>query len=129
MLGYIASRLLYLVAVTIVVSLVIFLMMHALPGGPFDNGKQPLSEAARANIARMYGLDRPLWEQYVRFIWSAAHLDFGYSYQRPGQTVADVIAQTWPISAFLGAMGSTLGIAVGLPLGLIAAVRRNTWVD
>jgi ABC-type dipeptide/oligopeptide/nickel transport system permease component len=129
MLRYVASRLLYLTAVTIVVSLIIFLMMHALPGGPFDNGKQPLSAAARENIARMYGLDRPLWEQYVRFIWSALHLDFGYSYQRPSQTVAEVIGQTWPISAFLGFMGTGLGVAVGLPLGLIAAVRRNTWVD
>jgi ABC-type dipeptide/oligopeptide/nickel transport system permease component len=129
MLRYIASRLLYLMAVTIVVSLIVFLMMHALPGGPFDNGKQPLSAAARENIARMYGLDRPLWEQYVRFIWSALHLDFGYSYQRPSQTVAEVIGQTWPISAFLGAMGTGLGVAVGLPLGLFAAVRRNTWVD
>jgi ABC-type dipeptide/oligopeptide/nickel transport system permease component len=129
MLRYILSRLVYLFAVTIVVSLIIFLMMHALPGGPFDNGKQPLSAAARANIARMYGLDRPLWEQYVRFIWSAVHLDFGYSYQRPSQTVAGVIGETWPISAFLGAMGTALGVVVGLPLGLVAAVRRNTWAD
>src|ERR1700730_3811402 len=106
MLAYIVSRVVYLFVVTIVVSLVIFLMMHALPGGPFDNGKQPLSEAARANLAHMYGLDRPLWEQYLRFLWSALHLDFGYSYQRPSETVADLIGRTWPISAFLGGMGT-----------------------
>jgi ABC-type dipeptide/oligopeptide/nickel transport system permease component len=129
MVRYIVTRLIYLIAITAVVSLIIFLMMHALPGGPFDNGKQPLSAAARANVARMYGLDRPIWEQYLRFAWSAAHFDFGYSYQRPGQTVGEVIGQTWPISALLGAMGTALGILVGLPLGLIAAVRRNTWVD
>jgi ABC-type dipeptide/oligopeptide/nickel transport system permease component len=129
MLRYIIGRLVYLFGVTLVVSLVIFLMMHALPGGPFDNGKQPLSAAARETIARMYGLDRPLWEQYARFIWNALHFDFGYSYQRPGETVAAVIGQTWPISAFLGAMGTGLGVLIGLPLGLIAAVRRNSWVD
>jgi len=129
MLAYIVSRLVYLFAVTIVVSLVIFLMMHALPGGPFDNGKQPLSEAARANLAHMYGLDRPLWEQYLRFLWSALHLDFGYSYQRPSETVADLIGRTWPISAFLGGMGTALGFAIGLPLGMLSALRRNTYID
>jgi ABC-type dipeptide/oligopeptide/nickel transport system permease component len=129
MVRYTISRLIYLFAVTIVVSLIVFLMMHALPGGPFDNGKQPLSEAARENIARMYGLDRPLWEQYLHYIWSALHLQFGYSYQRPGQTVGEIIAQTWPISALLGGLGTTLGFAIGLPLGIVAALRRNTLAD
>ena len=129
MLRYIIGRLISLVGVTIVVTMIVFLMMRALPGGPFDEGKQPLSEAARANLLRKYGLDKPLHEQYLRFMWNALHLDFGYSYQSPGETVGRLIARTWRISATLGAMGVALGLGVGLPLGVIAAVRRNSLID
>jgi ABC-type dipeptide/oligopeptide/nickel transport system permease component len=129
MLQYIIGRLISLAGVTVIVSLIIFLMMHTLPGGPFDDGKQPLSPAARENISRKYGLDRPLPEQYLRFMWSALQLDFGYSYQRPGETVAGLIGRTWTISAALGGMGVVLGFAVGLPLGVMAALRRNSVVD
>lgn len=129
MLRYILGRLLSLAAVIVIVTMVIFVMMHALPGGPFDDGKQPLSPAARENLARKYGLDRPLHEQYLRYMWSALQLDFGYSYQRPGETVAGLIGRTWIISAILGGMGTALGFGIGLPLGVIAALRRNSIVD
>ena len=80
------------------VSILAFLLMHSVPGGPFDEEKSPLPPAARANILRKYGLDRPLYEQYARYMWSAAQGDFGISFQSPTETVTQLIGRTWPVS-------------------------------
>jgi len=64
--------------------------------GPFDETKQPLPEAAKANILRKYGLDRPVWEQYLRYMWAAVHLDFGIRSRGPTETVTELIARVWP---------------------------------
>jgi len=113
----------------VLATLAIFLIMHAIPGGPFDAEKSPLSPEQQVVIARAYGLDQPLPVQYVKFLWGAVRFQFGYSYQDPGETIADLLGRTWPISAFAGGMGILLGVGVGLLLGIVAALRRNTWVD
>ena len=71
---YIVGRLSGLLFAIVIVSLITFLLMHAVPGGPFDETKQPLPEAAKQNILHKYGLDRPEWEQYLRYMWAALHL-------------------------------------------------------
>ena len=80
----------------LIVSIITFSLMHAVPGGPFDETKQPLPPAAKANILRKYGLDKPVWQQYVRYMWAALHFDFGIPYQSPTETVQGLIARVWP---------------------------------
>lgn len=126
---YLLLRLAGLLAVLVIVSLVVFVLMHAIPGGPYDAEKMPLSEEAKANILRSYGLDRPLWEQYLRYVGNAFRFDFGYSYQSPGETVAQLISRVWTVSLQLGGMTLGLAIPLGLILGVVAASHRNSWVD
>ncbi len=129
MLRYVLTRVAGLAGVLLVVSIVTFLLMHSIPGGPFDEGQMPLSVEARAAIARKYNLDRPLPEQYLSYMGAALRLDFGIPFQSPGETVTQLIGRTWPVTAHLGLMTIALAFVVGLPLGVIAAVRQNSWVD
>jgi peptide/nickel transport system permease protein len=129
MIRYILSRLVGLIGVLIVVSIITFSLMHAVPGGPFDEEKMPLSAEAKENILRKYGLDKPLYEQYGRYMWHAIQFDFGIPFQSPGETVTDLILRTWPISMQLGGMGLAIAFSFGILLGILSAVRQNTWID
>jgi peptide/nickel transport system permease protein len=126
---YLISRLIGILGTVLVISAIIFALMHAIPGGPFDEGKMPLPPAEKLNILRSYGLDRPLWEQYVRYLWNAAHLDFGISYQDPGETVMHLIARVWPVTMQLGGMALLVAVTGGLLLGALAALRQHTAAD
>jgi peptide/nickel transport system permease protein len=126
---YILGRIAGLVFVIFAVSLITFLLMHAVPGGPFDETKMPLPPEAKANILRKYGLDRPLWEQYVRYVWRALHLDFGISFQSPTESVIDVIRRVWPPTIQLGLATIALAYSLGLVLGVLAALRPNSRLD
>src|SRR6476661_4438444 len=111
MVAYLAGRIAGIVLVFVLVSVVAFLLMHSIPGGPFDEEKAPLPPAAKENILRKYGLDRPLYEQYLRYMGSAVRGDFGISFQSPTETVAQLIGRTWPISMQLGGMAILLGFS------------------
>eukprot|EP01035_Chromulina_nebulosa_P066689 gene66689-91326_t len=99
----------------IVVSIAIFLMMHSIPGGPFDGFEMPLPDNIKARLMAQLGLDQPLWVQYLRYMWGALRFDFGVPFQSPGETVIGLIAHAWLPSLVLGG----LGILVGAPLGIL----------
>src|SRR4029077_11483475 len=99
------------------------------PGGPFDEEKQPLPPAAKANILRKYGLDKPIWEQYTLYVWNALHLDFGIPFQSPTETVTGLISRVWPATLQLAAFTIFLSFSVGLTLGTVAALNQNSWID
>lgn len=126
---YILGRLGGLLIAFVLVSMITFLLMHAVPGGPFDETKQPLPEAAKANILRKYGLDKPIWEQYLRYMWNAVHLDFGIPFQSPTETVTGLIARVWPPTLQLAGVVILLSYSLGLILGIIAAIYQNSWID
>jgi peptide/nickel transport system permease protein len=126
---YLVGRLVGLVLVFVMVSILAFVMMHAVPGGPFDEEKAPLPPAARANLLRKYGLDRPLYEQYLRYMGNALRGDFGVSFQSPTESVIELIARTWPVSMALGGITIVIAMSVGTLLGLVAAVKQNSWID
>lgn len=126
---YILGRLASMVFVLIVVSMLTFGMMSAVPGGPFDETNQPLPPAAKANILRKYGLDKPVWQQYLNYMSNVLRFDFGIPYQQPTTTVTALIAQTWRISLQLGAMTILLAFGLGIPIGVYAAYNQNTWID
>jgi len=126
---YLIGRLMGVAVVLVIVSILAFTLMHSVPGGPFDEEKSPLPPAAKENILRKYGLDRPLYEQYLRYMGSALHGDFGISFQSPTETVAQLIGRTWPTSIALGGMAIGVAFTSGLLFGILAAVRQNTWLD
>ncbi len=126
---YLIGRLTGVAVVLVIVSILAFTLMHSVPGGPFDEEKSPLPPAAKENILRKYGLDRPLYEQYLRYMGSALHGDFGISFQSPTETVAQLIGRTWPTSIALGGMAIGVAFTSGLLFGILAAVRQNTWLD
>ncbi|HEU5086538.1 MAG TPA: ABC transporter permease, partial [Roseiflexaceae bacterium] len=129
MVAYIVKRLAGLAFVFVLVSIVAFILMHAVPGGPFDEPNMPLPPAAKANILRKYGLDQPLYIQYLKYMWNAARGDFGYSFVNPTETVAQVIGRTWPVSILLGGTTAVIAIGLGILFGIVAGVKQNTWVD
>ena len=89
---YIIRRLVSIAVTFFVVSVIVFLMMHAIPGGPFDGHDMPLSEAVRAKLMARLGLDQPLWVQYVNYMSGVLRLDFGIPFQSPGETVLSLLA-------------------------------------
>ncbi|NTW03287.1 MAG: ABC transporter permease [Oscillochloris sp.] len=129
MIRYLIGRIGGLILVFFLVSVVAFVLMHSIPGGPFDEFQMPLPPAAKANILAKYGLDKPLYEQYLRYMGSALRGDFGISFQSPDETVIALIARTWPVSITLGGITVVLAMGTGLILGTIAAVRQNSWLD
>ena len=126
---YVVGRLISLLFVLIAVSLITFLLMHAVPGGPFDIGERRLPEATRQAQLRKYGLDQPVLVQYVKYIWHALHFDFGVPFQRPTETVTGLIADRWPVTIRIGLPTILLSYVLGTFLGFVAAVRQNSWID
>lgn len=126
---YIIGRLISLIFVLLVVSFIAFVLMHAVPGGPFDTGERRLPEATRQAQLEKYGLDKSIPEQYVRYIWAVLHGDFGIPFQSPNETVLGLIERAWPITIRIGIPTIIISFSVGTVLGFTAALRQNTWVD
>lgn len=129
MVGYIIRRILGLAIVILLASLITFFLMHAIPGGPFDELKMPLPAEVKAQILKKYGLDKPIWEQYVRYIWRALHGDFGVPFQSPTETVLSLIGRVWPVTLQIGVITIALSFTIGILLGILSALRQNTWID
>jgi oligopeptide transport system permease protein len=128
MLGFAIRRVATLVPTLFVIITLSFLIIRLAPGGPFDE-EQTLSPAIRANLDAAYGLDQPIMTQYGRYLLRLAHGDFGPSFKFRDTSVGELIAQGLPVSLTLGACAIFLAILGGVPLGTIAALRRNTAVD
>ena len=129
MIRYILGRLLSVALTFFTVSIIVFLMMHAVPGGPFDGNDMPVNDAVKAKLNASLGLDRPLHIQYLNYMWGVLHFDFGVPFQSPGETVLQLLARAWPPSLILGGTGVLIGAPLGILLGIAAALRRNSWID
>lgn len=129
MFAHIIRRVLSVAFTFIVVSVIIFLMMHAVPGGPFDANDMPVSAAVRDKMMAQWGLDQPLHVQYFNYMWGVLHFDFGVPFQSPGETVVQLISRAWVPSLVLGGAGVLIGAPLGILLGMAAALNRNTWID
>jgi len=129
MVAYALRRILWTIPVLFFITLVTFSLMHAIPGGPFDREKK-LPPEILANLEKKYHLDQPLWKQYVDYIGGIVlHLDFGPSYSSRSRTVNDIIRDHLPVSALLGVVSLAIAIGLGIPLGVIAALKQNTLTD
>ena len=129
MIFYILKRLLSIIFTFVAVSIIVFIMMHSIPGGPFDPVDMPLSKAAKDIIMKQYGLDQPLHIQYFKYMWGVLHFDFGIPYQSPGETVLELLGRAWIPSLVLGGLGVLIGAPIGILLGMVAALKRNSLID
>lgn len=128
MIAYIVRRLLWIIPVLFVVSIITFLLMHAVPGGPWDREKR-LNDAVVATLNARYGLDQPLPVQYLTWVADFIRGDFGPSFRYPGREVTTIVAQGLPATVHLGLMAFALVILIGIPLGIIAALAHNRAPD
>jgi oligopeptide transport system permease protein len=126
---YLVRRLLLAIPTMAIVYTVAFLLVHATPGGPWDNAEKPLAPQVIENIRLKFHLNEPLWNQYVLYLRDALHGSLGPSYVNAARDVVEIIEDFFPISLQLGAVAMLFAIALGIPLGTLAAVYRNTPVD
>lgn len=128
MLKYIAKRIGMALVTIFVVATLTFFVMNLVPGGPFLSEKA-ISPEATAALEAKYGLDKPLFEQYVTYMKGAVQGDFGDSLKQRGRTVGSIIATKFPVSAKLGGLAVLVSLLIGVPLGCIAAMNRGKLVD
>lgn len=128
MLRYAVHRIAAVVPTLFVIVTLSFFVIRLAPGGPFDE-EQALPPEIKANLEAAYGLDQPLTVQYGRYLQGLLRGDFGPSFKFKDFTVTDLIGQGLPISLTLGLSAVLLALAVGIPLGTLAALRQNTPAD
>lgn len=128
MLKYTLERFLSMLLVIFIIITATFLLMHSIPGGPFT-GEKNLPPAVIQNIMERYKLNDPLWKQYIDYLMNVIQFDFGPSFKYEDRTVNQIIADGLPISATLGFGAAGLALTLGIPAGIIAALRQNKWPD
>lgn len=128
MFRFIMRRLGETVLVLFVVATVTFFMMRKVPGGPFDQEKQ-LSPEVRARLEAHYGMDKPLFQQYLLQLKNLAHGDLGPSIKYPDRTVNEIIAGSFPVSLELGSEALLVAMVFGLAAGMLASFKQNTFWD
>jgi oligopeptide transport system permease protein len=125
---YIFKRFWQAVLVIWAVVTVAFFMVRSTPGNPFMSEKASSKYVVEQN-KKIHHLDRPLWEQYGYYLANAVRGDLGYSMKAEGRSVREIITESFPISLRLGLLALTIAVALGVPAGVYAAVRQNTWQD
>lgn len=128
LMAFLLRRLGLVVITTWTVFTISFVLMRAVPGGPFDT-EVALDPEIRARLLSHYGLDRPVAEQYLDTLANALRLDLGPSLKMRDYTVNDVLAEGFPLSAMLGVVALGLALLIGVPAGVIAAARRGRFAD
>jgi oligopeptide transport system permease protein len=130
MVKYILKRLLAGLITVFVLITVAFFLMRAIPGGPFSPAEEKkVPPEILERIAGSYGLNDPLYVQYFRYIGNILHGDLGVSFKRLDSSVNGLIAHGFPVSAKVGAWAIVVSVALGLTLGIIAAIRRGKTAD
>ena len=117
-----------MVPVLLVVIAATFFLAHAVPGGPFDKDR-PMPAEVKARLERYYGLDQPLLVQLGRYVANLAQGDLGPSIKYPGWSVREVIGSRMGVSFSLGCVALLIAVLVGVPVGVLAASRPNSWLD
>ncbi|WP_430883818.1 ABC transporter permease [Fusibacter sp. JL216-2] len=106
-----------------------FFLMHSIPGGPFDLNEKALPPQVLEALNEKYHLNDPLYKQYFDYLKGVATFELGPSFSRPGITVNQLIEQGFPVSARLGGLAALVVIAVGVPVGIVSALKQNKWED
>lgn len=126
--SYLLRRLGEIIPVLLVVVTAAFLLVKIVPGSPFDTDRA-MPAAVKARYEKFYGLDQPVYVQYGRYLTHLAQGDLGLSTKYQGWTVNELVGPRMPVSAQLGLAALALAIAVGIPVGVLASSRPNSWLD
>ena len=126
--SYTFRRVLATLPTLLVVITVCYLLLHATPGGPFDEERK-VSAAVLANLQAKYNLDQPLWKQYLYYLNNLLHGDLGASFRYEDWSVNELVAKALPVSAVIGGGSIIIALFIGIVLGTIAALRQNSAVD
>lgn len=127
MVRYVIKRILLAIATVFIICLITFFVMHAVPGGPF-NREKALSQATVDALNERYGLNKPLWTQFVNYMKGLLKGDFGVSLKN-GREINEIIGESFPISAKLGLMAISIALVCGTIFGSLAAIMRNRLPD
>ncbi|HJF84457.1 ABC transporter permease [Megamonas hypermegale] len=128
MLAYIIKRIFNAVLVLWVVITITFGLMHAIPGGPFTVEKS-LPPVVLKSIEERYKLNDPLYKQYGDYLTNLVQGDLGPSFKYPGRSVNDIIKDGFPVSFQLGMEAVLIAVIIGIPAGVLAAVKQGKWQD
>ena len=128
MFKYMANRIVSSLIVLLAIITITFILMHAIPGGPFTSEKN-LPAAVLKNIEEHYRLNDPLWKQYADYLTGLVHFDLGPSFKYAGRSVNDIIRESFPVSLELGMTSIILAVLAGIPAGAVAALKQNKWPD
>ena len=128
MLQFIIKRLIVIVPMALIVVSITWALVRMAPGN-FYTGEKKLPAAVEKNIREKYGLDKPVWQQYLMMIGNIARGDFGDSLKYEGQSVNEILWRTVPVSATLGILAYLLALAIGLTAGTLAALKQNSSLD
>ena len=128
MLKYTIRRVLWLIPVLLAVAFITFSLMHLVPGGPWDREKE-LAPQVVENLNHKYGLDKSFVAQFGDFLWNAMRGDLGISYSYQDRGVTEILMEGFPKTATLGIIAFILAILIGIPLGMVAALKQNSVVD
>src|SRR5215468_7728517 len=128
MLTYVIKRLFTAIPTLFVIVTLSFFLIRIAPGGPF-NQERGLLPAVKANLDHAYGLDDPLWQQYLHYLNNLLHGNFGPSYNLPDFTVGELFAKGLPVAVQIGSSALILALIVGGALGIIAALNQNKLGD
>ncbi|MBF0578641.1 ABC transporter permease [Erysipelotrichaceae bacterium RD49] len=125
---YVLKRILLAIVTIWIVATLTFFLMNMIPGGPFLSEKA-ISPQATAALEAKYGLDKPLWQQYLTYMQGLLQGDFGMSLKQRGRTVLDIITSKFPVSARVGGIAVVLALVVGVVLGCVAALHQGKFWD
>jgi oligopeptide transport system permease protein len=125
---YVGQRLILIAVTTVLVSSIVFVLLHQIPGNAFLNETRQSPEALAAAL-KHYGLDRPLPEQYLNWVRGVVHGNLGESLVNRGVQITPLLIRETSVSATVGFFALLVTVGLGLLLGVIAALRQNTWVD
>ncbi|MBC8638872.1 oligopeptide ABC transporter permease OppB [Caballeronia sp. EK] len=126
--SYTLRRVLLTLPTLLIVVTVCYLLLHATPGGPFD-GERKVSAEVLANLQAKYHLGEPLWKQYLFYLDGLLHGDLGASFRYADWSVNDLVLRALPVSLTIGGVSMLLAIVIGVALGVVAALRRNSIAD
>jgi oligopeptide transport system permease protein len=128
MVRYFLTRFATAIPTLFIIVTITFFAMRAAPGGPFDE-ERALPPEILSNLQNAYGLDQPVWRQYVRYLTALAHGDFGPSFKYKDFTVTELIAQGFPVTLKLGSCAIAVALLLGIPFGVVAALTHNGVLD
>jgi oligopeptide transport system permease protein len=129
MIVFVLKRLAIAIPTLLVLIVLSFILMKVAPGSPFT-GEKNLPRDVLNNIYARYGLDKPVWQQLFEYVWNiVVHFDFGPSFKYKDRSVNDIIAQGFPVTLTYGFWAFILAGGVGIGMGVIAAVKQNSWAD